>query len=420
MSARSRIALVCGDQALVSGCNFLTMLVLVRAMGLERYGAFGMIWTVALFVVGLQHAFVSQPMLSIGPKCAPEERAGFRGAILLLQGAFTALAALGCVGAYHLMRSVWADPALDGALVPGVATMLAAQARTFVRYAFFAADRPRAALANDALLYPLQLAAVSALAAAGAVTLERVLWAVAATHGLATLAGLVRYGEARFSRSAFRATLARAWSMGRWLGVTSVSQWLSANCFLVAAGVVLGSGAVGALRAAQNVIGVLHVGLLAMENGLPAQAARAYADGGVRRMNEGLARVGRLGLPLVAATCAGLALFPELALGLIYGERVDVWMVHALRGFCVLYVLTFLQTLLGIGFRSMERTRCVAACHLLLSLPFVLIATPVVERFGFAGVVVGALAQKAVLALALTAVYVAVTRAATRPVRPLT
>ena len=61
-------ALSFGDQALSSACNFLTTILLARALGLEAFGHYTMVWLALYFAMSLQLGLIVSPMMSIGTK----------------------------------------------------------------------------------------------------------------------------------------------------------------------------------------------------------------------------------------------------------------------------------------------------------------------------------------------------------------
>jgi hypothetical protein len=81
------------DQALVSGANFLTNILIARAFGLRDYGVFALAWMAVLFANSFQWAMVLGPMMSIGPKQTPGERDTYYGAVLLQEMTFASLSA---------------------------------------------------------------------------------------------------------------------------------------------------------------------------------------------------------------------------------------------------------------------------------------------------------------------------------------
>ncbi len=76
------------DQAMVSGVNFFTGILLARYLGIEALGQFTLAWMAAIFLNGLQHAAIIAPMMSIGPKQPALETPAHYGAVIVQQGVF--------------------------------------------------------------------------------------------------------------------------------------------------------------------------------------------------------------------------------------------------------------------------------------------------------------------------------------------
>src|SRR5580692_9987211 len=74
------------DQVLVSACNFLSGVVLVRGLGLETFGKYTIAYAILLYANSLQLSFVSAPMLSITPLLQQPERKAFLEGMYAVQG----------------------------------------------------------------------------------------------------------------------------------------------------------------------------------------------------------------------------------------------------------------------------------------------------------------------------------------------
>src|SRR3954469_24362439 len=83
------------DQALISGMNFGTSVLLARTLGLEQFGVFSLGWLAVLFVNSLQMSLVISPMISIGPKLEDEEAPRYYAAVGVQQLSIAALCATG-------------------------------------------------------------------------------------------------------------------------------------------------------------------------------------------------------------------------------------------------------------------------------------------------------------------------------------
>src|SRR3989339_512327 len=73
------------DQAMVSGVNFLTGILLARYLGLEEYGRFTLAWMAVLLCNSFQQAGIIAPMMSIGPKQKKEDGPSYYGTLFIHQ-----------------------------------------------------------------------------------------------------------------------------------------------------------------------------------------------------------------------------------------------------------------------------------------------------------------------------------------------
>ncbi len=83
-----------GDQALVSGANFLTAALLIRRLGADEFGVFALAWTLLLLANSVQNALVLSPMLTLSPKLAAQGAAPYFGALVVHQLGCATLSAL--------------------------------------------------------------------------------------------------------------------------------------------------------------------------------------------------------------------------------------------------------------------------------------------------------------------------------------
>ena len=92
---RSRRSLTILDQALVSGSNFITGIILVRGLGLVEFGRFTMAYAILLLANSVQLSFISSPMITLGSLCSSsEERRKFVRGMFGVQLIFCAIASM--------------------------------------------------------------------------------------------------------------------------------------------------------------------------------------------------------------------------------------------------------------------------------------------------------------------------------------
>lgn len=384
----SRVNWALADQSMVSGANFVTTIVLARYLGIEEFGRFALVWMAVLFVNSLQHAMVNMAMMSIGPKQAEAGLPAYYGAVFAQQAVFAVLSfvllGLGALACDALFPA-WG---LSGLALPLAFAGFAFQMQDFLRRYFFTRGRPGAAMATDAVSYLGQLVLLLVLFLFVEFHSAGVLWIVGGTSGAAAALALFAIERPVWSAVVFREVLARHWRFSRWLTASALMRWMSGNFFIIAAAAVLGSPAAGALKAAQNIVGGLHVLFFGLENVIPIRAAEIHGE---NRPDRFVAYILKSGLGLGMATlavCLVLAVLSEPILRLAYGE-VYADAAWVLRWLCVAYVVTSLSLTLRHGLQALERTAYLFASNAVATVATLITVFPLIELFGIVGAPIG-------------------------------
>lgn len=390
------------DQTLVSGANFLTALLLARALGLEAFGVFTLAWMAVLLVNGLQHGLVTAPMMTIGPKQPADGQRAYFGAVLS-HGVLFAVAAFAALwGGGRLLGAVLDHGLVSDLALPVAAAAVACQWHDLMRRYFFMRGDAKAAFAIDAVRYVGQLAvivALFALAGDGA-TVSGVVWALAVVAIVAATWGATAVPRPVWDWPTITAITVRHWRFGKWLTLSAVLQWVAGNLFLIAAGSLLGTAAVGALKAAQTLMGVTHVLFQGLENVAPVDAARhleRHGAAGLRAYLRTIAMAGGGATALVALLAIAA---PGFWLDLVFGGDYAAH-GHLLRWYAVIYLAIFAALPLRIGLRTLERTREIFTAYLCMGALTVAAAYPLVLAWGTDGVCAGLLAGNLVLTAVL-------------------
>lgn len=345
-----------GNQALSSTCNFLTTILLTRALGLEAFGLYTMAWLPLHFAMSLQLGLIVSPMMSIAEsKDGAEADAYYTvvGIHQLIYGAVAAAAifstlifATGSSGPLH-------DIALPAAVAGGCYLT-----QDFLRRCLFARRRPVCILLFDIVNFGLRLGTLTALWHEGLIGIGNALWVLAAAAAASALCGLGMVGPYRWKLDIFSAVTRRQWQSARWLVLTEAVQWVLAYSGLIVTAGLFGPRILGALRVAQSLISVMNVAREALENILPPLAAKALAQNGP----PALRRVLGWALSVVAlisiAAVSGLGLFGPWLLHWLYGDEILEFgwvIIWSSLGFPTALV----TVVLACAFRALEQTRSI-------------------------------------------------------------
>lgn len=392
------------DQALVSGANFLTNLLLARCLGVSGFGVYALCWTLVLLMSGLQAAVITSPMMSVGPKQAPEERPAYFGAVTLHALAFAGCSAL-CLDVAALVGMRWFPSWGIAALaLPLCMSTGAYLLQDFARRYFFTLRNSRSALLCDAFSYLPQLPFLWWLGWQHRLTVSRALWVIGITSLLSFfLSALLRQPMVFGQRSA-RKVAHRHWALVRWFVPSAILQWASQNLILVFAPIFYGAAAAGALRACQNVVAVAHIWFLGLENVVPTEASVRFHEQGTEGLLRYVRNVLRKWGALTFAFMLLVSLAPSVWLHLLYGRQY-IGFGYVLRLYCLLYLVTFVGVPLRAGLQAIEYVSPTLWSYCVTTLFAAIAAEPLARHFGLVGVLVGLiLAQvlfQAILATAL-------------------
>jgi O-antigen/teichoic acid export membrane protein len=395
--SRSRRTLTLVDQAIVSGSNFITGVILVRGLGLVEFGRFTIAYAILLLANSVQLSFISSPMITLGSLCAtPEERRRFvRGifGVQIIFCAITSVLAVAGTAVYIAIRaSAGAHAGATDFMLPFASAVVAFLMQDWLRRYYFTVGKASASLWNDAISYIGQVIILCPLWWTHCLTINTALWSIAATSGAAFAIGAVleRLGCTRGeTREAWRQSHAISID----LGISNQLQWLVyQGAMLIGAGVV-GPQAAGGVRATQNIIGPVNVAYQAMENIVPVRAAEEMKRGGIERVSAFLFRFGAIGFAALLVFFLTAALFSRQFLSFFYGPQL-----HAYAAVLDLQMLYFLLTWpirqVSFLFRTIRSTRPILIASILAAIISLVLVYPAVRAFGAIGIMLAAVAAQ--------------------------
>ncbi|MDG1499650.1 MAG: hypothetical protein P8R48_06755 [Planctomycetota bacterium] len=384
------------DQAVVSGGTLLTTMLFIRGAGMEEFGILSLVWLAMLFGTAVQHAAVIAPAYALFPKLTSKEAPGFRCWLVLIQIVFAALL-LGVLAASWYAPGFSLLPKSPG-LAPALLFLGARQAFTFLRLQLFVADSgPRRALVVDAIHMIASVAGLVALGSVGDLNAGSGLIVLGAASGGAALLAVPAFLQlgCRFALPK-RELRIRHIHFSKWLVGKALAQWFTANSFLVALGTIQGPVALGAVRAAQTLVGVAGVVIQGFENLVPARAAAVYGDQGSAGLSSFLRGsmprwFGYLGLCLLP-----MITFPGFFLMLLTGgdqagleEPLYFFAFGALLALGILY--------LQVCLRAVEKVGVLFWAQLASGVVGAVAAVPVTMNYGLRGCMVGIIVQQLVV-----------------------
>lgn len=161
VARRGILALV--DQSLIAGINFVTALMLARLAPLNEYGAYALIFSVLSFLMGLQGALLTGPMMIYGAVRDGAELSRYLRAVMLLEVGTAIVLSLMVGMAWYVMKLAGGTPVLVLTIGAMGLSLVFILGTDFLRKACYARHAPAQAVAIDTVFCIMQLALIAAL-----------------------------------------------------------------------------------------------------------------------------------------------------------------------------------------------------------------------------------------------------------------
>ena len=339
------------DQCLVSGVNFLTVILLARTLVPASFGYFVLAFTLLQTAGTLQAALVTRPHNVLGAARFGRAYADYSTTAAVVQvvltAALTGVALAAAAVAYAIDSS---HTQLLFALVPALAAW---QLQELGRRMLYTEGRLAAASATDLVAYGGQATALVVLWQLDLLTGPRALLTLAGAFAVGAAVNALQLRPA-LSGTLDASALSANWNFGKWLGVAEIGQWFSTQFYIYLAGAVVGAVASAALKAGQTLLGPMSVFLTFVTAYLPTVLTRELrASGTIRsQTRRSLTAI----LPVVLVYCVAVAVFAEPALGAVYGEEYTGY-ADVVRLFALYYVLLAFSTVAIAVLSAREMTR---------------------------------------------------------------
>lgn len=403
------------DQGLVSGSNFLLVIMFARWLAPGDYGAVSVGLSVFLLAANFHHALLLEPMSVLAPRRFAERRANYFAAVLRVHGG--AVLALAVLLALVAAGSHAAAPALGEALLGlSLSTPLVLTFWVLRRICYVGGD-PATALRGGAGFF--------ACAGGGLVAVHTLGWrraaapfavtGVAALGACAALLPAVR-PRLHWDKSA-RGLLSEAcgahWSYGRWMVGVSLTYWLAHSAFAVLLSLSAGMSAAAELRALENlatpilqVTGALSLLLLPWVSGQTRLHGASY-----------LGRYQRRAMLIAAAVTggylSGVTLFSAPLMRWLYGHHTYA----ALAGLApIVAAATLVRGISDLSVSTALKAAARPDAHFTASLAAAILVLTggwwTLKRWGVAGAAATMLASDLLQAGVLAAYFIGLTRAA--------
>lgn len=389
------------DQGLISATNFVTMVLLARALNRSEFGSFTLVYSALLFVNSLQSTLITQPhnVLGVGLHGAEYQRYTSSTALVQLCVAIAAgICAMLAGGILSLMRLA-AAPLLV-ALGP---LIVAWQLQEFGRRVLYTERRFAAAFANDVVSYAGQAVLLAIFWRFGVLSSVTALLAVAVTSAIGAMYVFIQL-RGSLVRGYDGHALKENWHFGKWLAGGELLRWLSSvEMYQYLAAAMLGTAATATLKSAQVVFGPTRLLLFSLNSILPIQFAHELRSGRTHLHSE-LKRVYLVTAIPLGVYCGAVALLAAPLLRLLYGSRyagsASVLVLYSVSAF-----VSYIAIIVSAALQAKRQTRSVFDTYGYTSVVALSLGWIFIRMFGVEGALVGMILTSCVAALLFWRAY---------------
>ena len=308
------------DQALISGTNFVTAVIIGRCCGAETLGLFALIASAMAMTIGIQDQLITAPYVLYHNRRHGLNLQKYTGSVLLHHCVFIVIVTLGMLACLVGVKD-------SGETVRVVTLILligtpAILLRTFIREISLAHCNVLTVVAVDAAVCVTRLVAVVALLSIDQVNLP-VLYAVLGISCLITAAvWMIRNRSVFvFDKRAAIMSWFRSWRFGRWAMATHLAGTSTPYMMPWVLFVMHGESATGFLASCSVIVGVCNILLAGMCDFVNPRSAAAYAKGGIVALRKIQRSMLLLSVMTIGSVCVVSAFFGEQIINKLYDNQ---------------------------------------------------------------------------------------------------
>lgn len=389
MKYRTKLVLLL-DQGIVSGVSFVLSILLVRSVGIQVFGQFGIVLIIAQGLVAVNQALITSPYQSLHVQLASDiYNRELKGGQLLLMGVllFFFFIVMVIIQVFNLDIFDLQSPTC---LIYFIGFILF----DFNRKQLYLHKKYLFCFVKDLISMASQLLSLGLL-----IYLEN----LNSLDDVLLITGgclmIVEGGVFLFFRTPKMPSVSivvRHWSFGKWMLGKSILQWFSGNFFITTGALIMGADVVGVVRIGQSIIGVWGVFLQLLENYVPPLTAAIYDKSGAKGLKEYLVRLSLKGSAFIALAAILIVVFRDLIWEAIYGpDFLDYTFI--MYWFGPILVLNFLGFPLRFAVRTMNKTRVLFEAYLISCLFCFASAHFIISSFGIHGICLGLLLTQVIM-----------------------
>ena len=367
------------DQALVSGTNFLSNILLAKYLGIEEFGVYVIIVLGMLLFTLIFQSLVTVPMMNITPKVSLKNE--YLKVVKIQSIGFSLLLSL---LAFLMINLSWIfNKNWDLSDYSLLITLLifVTLNQDFVRRYFYVKETPKLSFFSDVLRNSLFLGGTTVLFLFYDITLRKTLLILTIANLLGVIPFYAIYKNLKVNVENFKVHFFRNWMFSKWLLASSIIQWVSDNTFMLGAGAFLGATAVGAQKAAQSLFGITHIFFHALDNIVPLKIATYIKNNDRTSIVKYIVRLTFIGLLVVGVFTLLFLVFKNTLFETIFNKDYLPY-TYLLYYIAIFYISLALTNPIVYLIKATENTKVLFLAQAIISMLFLGIVKLITDKYG--------------------------------------
>lgn len=275
------------SQFLLSASNFISIILISRILGLEKFGIFSLAWAILLISNNIIHALFMTPLLNIVPKLSKLERKEYINNSFILLGIYCIFNAIiiflifSGLGDRIGLKNLTFESSFFFA-ISSIFTLF----YEFTRRVFYSLRFIRKVIVFDIFKNFIQIILLMIILFNDLQNINLVI----NCYTLAILSSLLICKESipfySFKSKNIKATIKRNIKMSKWLLPSSLFYWFNLNIFTLLCGSLLGPYSVGMLTIIQKLYSLVGIFVQGLENWAQVEYSKILKDKGFEALED--------------------------------------------------------------------------------------------------------------------------------------
>lgn len=375
------------DQGISSLSNFLTVVILARALVPADVGVYTIIFASIMILGGVQSSFITGPLRIYYIKLDHVEIKNYLRNQFKLQ--FYCVIALAFL--LFILTLLFSSIQINVALASSVALIFILM-HEFVRVVYLSKLDFRSLLFVDVLCHLVRVLMLVAIYNTSWMNIVNTFYIIALGGVLSSVYFVTHQTVLRKSNN-LKETINQNWRYGRWLFAESIAFSASTHFYIYVIAFVMTVEVVAGFNAVQNLLNVLNVLLMGGSGYLITVCRRSLIYEGYASWRHLLLFSGKLMLALTVIIVAALTIIGEWLLDFLYGEYYKEFssLIPVLGG---VYCLMALNIVLSVAFRTAELPQIGFIARIVSALFTIIFSVLLLEWWGLVGAAIGLIATQ--------------------------